>query len=164
VTEERERDTLNGLLALPIERREILLVKWYAAFSSAPWMGYSVATLVGLGVFESMNRFFLFPVTVVFSIGMLLFSCGLGLWLSTRCRTSFRASVWFMLVWLIVLFSPYVLGLGGATIARATGANSHFASEVGTALEAIGPWEVWQTLNPVRDSRPEWSFRDRDDP
>jgi ABC-type transport system involved in multi-copper enzyme maturation permease subunit len=105
VTGERAKQTLDELLASPLENREIIFGKWLGSVLSVRrgwiWLGLvlSIGFISGgvnwLGVSLAVCSWFIYAG----------FFALLGLWFSTVCRNTFRATVATLLV--------SVLGLGG---------------------------------------------------
>jgi ABC-type transport system involved in multi-copper enzyme maturation permease subunit len=91
---ERDRQTLDSLLASPITNEEILLSKWIGSIAAVRWlflvlgiiwlMGLATGGLTPLG-------FVLATTTLVVYSG---FFCSLGLFCSVHCTTSLRAMLW----------------------------------------------------------------------
>ena len=109
VAREREKQTLDALLMLPISRGELLGAKWLAQVLWARhWLlalGFvaGAATLLGgihpIGLFEGLIQV----------VGWLVLMASLGVWLSVQCRTVTRATV-YLLLWVVALvFGPLIL-------------------------------------------------------
>jgi ABC-type transport system involved in multi-copper enzyme maturation permease subunit len=104
VSIERERQTLGGLLTLPVSPTDLLAAKWLGSIlrgrQAGYWLGYAtVITVVG-GVLRPEA-----PLLLAISIAAhLCFWASLGLWLSVVCRTTLRARVTMSLV-LLLLFA-----------------------------------------------------------
>jgi len=109
VAREREKQTLDALLMLPIPRGELLGAKWLAQLLWArPWLLAVVvvagaATLLGgihpMGLVEGLVQV----------AGWLTLLASLGVWLSVQCRTVTRATV-YLLLWVVALvFGPLIL-------------------------------------------------------
>ncbi|WP_420841930.1 ABC transporter permease [Fimbriiglobus ruber] len=109
VARERQGQTIDALLVLPVNRQEILLAKWLAPFF---WVRYPLLGLLGcatvallLGGVHPLG----YIATVVYVVGLLAFFVTLGLWLSVRCRSATRATVYFIVWSLSLVFLPVVL-------------------------------------------------------
>jgi ABC-type Na+ efflux pump permease subunit len=110
VVRERQQRTLESLLSLPSEPREILRAKYLAALGLAGWSAAAVIALTVLGAVRGT----LHPAAVICSplvaIGWTLAATGFGLWLSVRCRTQVRAFGWFLGAVVPVVAVPLLLG------------------------------------------------------
>ncbi len=109
VAREREQQTLDSLLMLPLPRSELLTAKWLAQALWARYWLWAVlivtllATLLGgvqpIGMVEGLLQ----------AAGWLALVVSLGVWLSVRCRTVTRATV-YLLLWVVALvFGPLLL-------------------------------------------------------
>jgi len=109
VTREREKDTLSGLLTLPIERERILEAKWLGGFVG--WCP-ALITLAGVLVFGVVTGGVSIPRAFVLACAVaapLEFVASLGLWLSVTCRTSMRANLAAVLCLLLVAAGPVIV-------------------------------------------------------
>jgi ABC-type transport system involved in multi-copper enzyme maturation permease subunit len=109
VVGERQKQTLDGLLTLPVSRGHILRGKWLAPLL---WARPAFMVVVCTAVFALVTGG-VHPLGLVVGLvqvaGWLAFTVMLGLWLSVRCRTVTRATVYF-LVWMLALWlGPVVL-------------------------------------------------------
>ncbi len=95
VARERQRQTLESLLTIPVDRRAILRPKWLVSASRGWWWGAPAALALPLGFLVSGA-----PEAAVPAAGLAAasvpFVVGLGLWLSVRCRTVTRAVLWLL--------------------------------------------------------------------
>jgi len=93
VTREREQDTLQGLLMLPVERDEILHAKWLGGILRFGQLGYLLGAiwLVGLltGVLHPLSLILLFAACLVY----LAFIGSVGLWISLASRSTLWANL-----------------------------------------------------------------------
>jgi len=109
IARERQKQTLTALLTIPVSRASILWAKWLAPIV---WARYA---LIAVGVCAVLTLLVGGVHPVGFIVGMaqvlafLLFASTLGLWLSVRCTTGTRATV-YALIWMLSLwFLPLVL-------------------------------------------------------
>jgi ABC-type transport system involved in multi-copper enzyme maturation permease subunit len=109
VASERQKQTLDGLLTLPVNREQILRGKWLAPLL---WARPGLIAIACVAVFALITAG-LHPLGLIVGLlqiaGWLAVTVSLGLWLSVRCRTVTRATVYF-LVWMLALWlGPVVL-------------------------------------------------------
>ncbi len=93
VGEERDRGTLDGLLTLPVPRRDILSAKWYGSILRTRFPGYFLAAVWVLGL---LMGFFDPPLVLLLPIAgatYLMFLTSLGIWLSVVCRKTLTANL-----------------------------------------------------------------------
>jgi ABC-type transport system involved in multi-copper enzyme maturation permease subunit len=137
VARERQKQTLDGLLTLPVSRAELLRAKWLA---QVVWARYAV---IGMAVTAVVAALFggVHPAGLV--LGLLqtaaFLACAVtaGLWLSVRCRTVTRATVYFMLWMLGTWVGPVVLAPVVGVLVGGTGD----AGEVVLSLSPpVGVW------------------------
>src|SRR5262249_45992414 len=88
---ERERRTLDALLALPVGREEILAAKWWGSLlrhrrALAVFGPLWLLALIAFGV-----HWLALPALLLASAAHLAFSTSAGLWLSVVCRSGVRA-------------------------------------------------------------------------
>jgi ABC-type transport system involved in multi-copper enzyme maturation permease subunit len=110
VASERERNTLDFLLLLPIERSEILWTKWLA-----PWIQNRVYVFVTLAIPLVCIFFGVLPlrtglVMLLLPWPTLLFVSALGLLLSVVCRRVVMANVWLVGI-VVFVFAVHLLFL-----------------------------------------------------
>jgi ABC-type Na+ efflux pump permease subunit len=122
ISGERDRETLDALLASPLQSHDIIFAKWLGSLLSVRW-GWLWLWLIWIVAMApgAMN-----PLAVpLFIIAWLVYaSCfaGIGLWFSIACRTSLRATLWtlstvavaaggHLLLWMCC--SPMTLLFGG---------------------------------------------------
>src|SRR5207302_4589302 len=84
VVRERQRQTLETLLSLPVERRSILWPKWRVSLSRGWWWGVPALAVVPLGLLMSDVPSAALP-AVGFVLAAVPFTASLALWLSVRC-------------------------------------------------------------------------------
>jgi ABC-type transport system involved in multi-copper enzyme maturation permease subunit len=108
VTREWEKDTLDGLLTLPMHRDRILEAKWLGGLVSLRALAIALG---GLWLFGLVTGG-LHPVGLVcvaLSVAAAVeFMASLGLWLSVICRTTIRANMAAALCVLLIGCGPWV--------------------------------------------------------
>ena len=151
VATERQRRTLDGLLALPGERRDVLRAKALAALRSvrlaaAGLVGFFAAGLLTWG-FPSVTAL----TAPVVAAGWVAGALGFGMWLSVRCPTPTRATGYFLGTLLALSFVPPLLSplVRDSVTTRARPA----ADRVEAAVDGLSP--VWGTWNALPE-RPDW--------
>ncbi len=137
VASERQKQTLDGLLTLPVERSSILRAKWLAPLAWVRWGLMSLGLGGAFAVFTGGVHLLGFVGAGLQIVGWLALSDTLGLWLSVRCRSVTRATVYFAVCVLVLWFGPLVL----TPLATALAGD---AGEVTAALSL--PVGVWTDL------------------
>ncbi len=136
VTREREKDTLDSLLTLPVSRDEVLSAKWSGGLVSLRLLAVALA---GVWLFGLVTGG-LHPVALVALalavMAVIEFLASLGLWLSVVSKTSLRANMAAVLCMLLVAVGPLVASQYLEMLAPNSLANR-------AASDA-----VWQTLMP----------------
>jgi ABC-type transport system involved in multi-copper enzyme maturation permease subunit len=98
ISGERDRETLDALLGSPLKSHEILFAKWIGSLLSVRWAWLWLGLIWGMGLVTGA----LHPVAgILLVIAWLVYaSCfaGIGLWFSTTCKTSLRATLWTLFV------------------------------------------------------------------
>jgi ABC-type transport system involved in multi-copper enzyme maturation permease subunit len=135
IVSERQQRTLDGLLTLPIDRREILWCKVRGNLARS-WhlLAPSGVALAGLLLFDYAEFLTTACVTLVVLV-QAAFCASLGLYLSVICRTAMSAYVTLSLC-LMLLF----LGLPIASIMMPTTETG------GRLMMALDPTVVWFTM------------------
>lgn len=112
IIREREQQTMQSLLMLPLERRSILVAKWKAAIArTAGWLWFPGALMV-VGLYTGAVSFLALPGVLAFAAGSLMAVSTLGIALSLSARTSMRAQVYFILCLIAAVVLPMFLGEG----------------------------------------------------
>jgi ABC-type Na+ efflux pump permease subunit len=110
VARERDRQTLESLLSVPVERRAILRAKARASVRAVRPLVWALAVFYALGVVTggvTLLSLVVAPLLVVGWGGLALAS---GMWLSVRCASSTRATGYFLLGLLAVCIMPPLVG------------------------------------------------------
>jgi ABC-type transport system involved in multi-copper enzyme maturation permease subunit len=95
VVKERQRQTLESLLAVPVERRAILWPKWRVSITRGWWWGGPGLAVIPLAFLVSGSPLAALP-AAAFLAATVPLTASLGLWLSVRCRTVTRAVMWLL--------------------------------------------------------------------
>jgi ABC-type Na+ efflux pump permease subunit len=95
VVRERQRQTLESLLTIPVDRRAILWPKWLVSFSKGWWWGVPGTVSLPIAFLVSVVPAAALP-TAAYVAAAIPFTVSLGLWLSVRCRTITRAVLWLL--------------------------------------------------------------------
>jgi ABC-type transport system involved in multi-copper enzyme maturation permease subunit len=152
VSRERQQRTLDGLLTLPVERRDILRAKWWGSVSVRRWFWYVLAfDLAASALAGQMHPLYaLLPVAGVVHVA---YFTSLGLWLSVACRSTLRANLWTAAVLLAVTVGPVLALTYGQSLSRDA------PPWVGSLLETgVNPIRTWQAFAVTwEESRPPFS-------
>jgi ABC-type transport system involved in multi-copper enzyme maturation permease subunit len=109
ITREREQQTLDGLLTLPVERESILGAKWLGSILRWRSLGYGVAILLGLGLFTGAVH----PLGIVLlalAIAIhIAFLASVGVCLSLVSRNTLWANFTMALMLLLVFVGSSVV-------------------------------------------------------
>lgn len=109
VCRERERDTLGGLLALPVERRSILLAKWWAGPLAVRWLAVLLGVVWLAGVATGLLHPLAVPALVLACAAPVAFLVSLGLLISVLSRTVLQANLGLALSVLLVAAGPFIV-------------------------------------------------------
>jgi ABC-type transport system involved in multi-copper enzyme maturation permease subunit len=93
VSVERERQTFDALLTSPLGSREILYSKWLASVFSMRWIWLWLGAIWVLGVLSGGLSPVAVPLLAVAWFAFAAFVAAVGLWFSTVCRASLRATL-----------------------------------------------------------------------
>jgi ABC-type transport system involved in multi-copper enzyme maturation permease subunit len=106
---ERDRETLDALLATPLQSNDILLAKWLGSLLSVRWGWLWLMAIWGVGLATGAIH----PAMVVLSMLAWLvyasFLSGLGIWYSTACRTTLRATMKTLSLTAFFFMGPWAL-------------------------------------------------------
>src|SRR5262249_29372202 len=109
---ERERQTLDALLAAPLDNRSIVGAKWLASILSVRKGWWALGLIWSLGFVCGGLHFFGFT-TLVLAWGVYaMFLAGVGVLCSLLSRTTLRATIWTVLIALGVNLLCWAAGLG----------------------------------------------------
>jgi ABC-type transport system involved in multi-copper enzyme maturation permease subunit len=94
VSGEREQETLDSLLASPLETQQILLAKWLGSLWSIRWGALWLAIVWLVGIFMGGLNLIILPWLVLAWLVYAAFFASLGLWFSVRTNKTLTAMVW----------------------------------------------------------------------
>jgi ABC-type transport system involved in multi-copper enzyme maturation permease subunit len=146
VSGERERQTLDSLLTSPLEGRDILYGKWLGSVLGLRWIWVWLGAIWLLGLITGG----LSPLALPFLVGGWFvfagFTAALGLWYSTVCRTTLRATLWTFFTLVVVWLSHWLVWMCCMPffIALAPGSPGSFVEYV---LPRLGEFQAF-TLTP----------------
>ena len=89
---ERQKQTLIDLLMLPGPRRDLLRAKAVGALVRGLWPAMTIAGLIATAVVGFGVSLLSAVLLCLTAAGLALFSVGIGIWLSARCRTAMNAT------------------------------------------------------------------------
>lgn len=108
VTRERQRQTLDGLLITLVGGKEILAGKWRGAIAKAEPLIWALASVWTAGVFTGAVHLLALPFMFGAAFLFVNFFALLGLWFSTVCRTTARATTFTALTCLLLIIGPWL--------------------------------------------------------
>jgi ABC-type transport system involved in multi-copper enzyme maturation permease subunit len=138
VARERERQTLDALLTVPVSRAELLRAKLLAPVFAVQWglfvLAASAAGSLILGGVHPIG----WAVVVAQLAGFLVFAAAAGLYLSVACRTVTRATVYFLVLAFAAWLVPVLAGpLAGLLYDGGEGVVTQFSLPVGVWTNAF---------------------------
>jgi ABC-type transport system involved in multi-copper enzyme maturation permease subunit len=108
VSGERDRQTLDGLLATPLDNRTILWEKWLGCIFSQRWTAIGLMLIWIVGYLTGSLHPLAIPCFVAAWLGYAGFAAGLGLWFSVANRSTLR-SVFGTLCTMVLLLGVMLL-------------------------------------------------------
>jgi ABC-type transport system involved in multi-copper enzyme maturation permease subunit len=108
VSGERDRQTLDGLLATPLDNRTILWEKWLGCIFSQRWTAVGLMLIWVIGYLTGSLHPLAIPCFVAAWLGYAGFAAGLGLWFSVANRSTLR-SVFGTLCTMVLLLGVLLL-------------------------------------------------------
>jgi ABC-type transport system involved in multi-copper enzyme maturation permease subunit len=143
VSGERDRQTIDGLLTSPLRNVDILYAKWLGSVASARWGWVWLGIIWGIGVVAGGLHILAVPLVAV---AWTIFASALaliGLFYSTYCRTTLRASIATLITvfiaavghWLpwLTCCVPLMIGRGGG----------------GEGMEHVAFFQMWGLTPPL---------------
>ena len=94
LSNERDKETLDGLLTSPFSTNSIVFAKWVGAMLSIRWGMFCLAAIYIFGVWLGAVHWITLPLMFMAWITYTAVVAILGLWYSVVCRTSTSATVW----------------------------------------------------------------------
>lgn len=162
VARERQKQTLDALLTLPVRRRDLLRAK---AVAPLVWVRYGLIGLV-IALFAGLFSGGVHPVGFAAGVAQaaaeLAFLAALGVWLSVKCRTVNRATVIFLVWALGIVFVPVLAALVVPVLMDAAGFGA-WADAAATVVRQLSPpvglWNglmAWDEFNDPRQTANLW--------
>jgi ABC-type transport system involved in multi-copper enzyme maturation permease subunit len=93
ISGERDRQTFDSLLTTPLDSDEILYGKWLGSIASVRWGWLWLGLIWGLGVVTGGLHVLAVPLLATAWVVFASFLSNLGLYFSTICRTTLRATI-----------------------------------------------------------------------
>jgi ABC-type transport system involved in multi-copper enzyme maturation permease subunit len=119
VSRERQRQTLDGLLTLPVSPEAILFAKWLASIWSGRWLLACLGAVWAVGVVTTGISVASLPLVVAACVVYTTFIATLSLWFSTVIHTTLRSTLFTILATLVVVLGPGILvRMGGTDLTR----------------------------------------------
>ncbi len=139
---ERDRQTLEGLLATPLGDREILRAKWWGAFAGGRklWWFLAVVWLAGL-VSGGLHPAALVAVAGGWCV-LAAFLASAGLWLSLNCKTTGRATALMLLLMVALAIGPWLVGWVFDVVMRRIGNYPQWGTSSSSAGALVLAWAV----------------------
>src|SRR5205085_7765 len=137
-----DRDTLDALLTSPLQSHDILFAKWLGSLLSVRWVWLWLGTIWLIGMITRAMHPLVVP---LYSIAWLVYaSClaGIGLWFSTLCRTSLRATMYTLATTALLGGGHYLLYM----CCMPLGALRSLGYELSSILSALTPANVLYKL------------------
>src|SRR5262249_55719034 len=110
ISGERDRETLDSLLATPVDSRTVLLAKWWGSLLSVRkpvfWLLAVWVVAAATGGIHVLAAIELAVTWLVYAV----FLASLGLYLSLVSRSALRATVATLLIALGISLGPWLLG------------------------------------------------------
>lgn len=111
LSQERGRQTLLGLLTLPIPRHDILWAKWRGGILRYQWLGWVLLAVLGLGLLTGMVHPLALPLLALAFVCHLTFLASFGLWLSLILRAQFTVQMCMGTIVLLMCAAPMLVAL-----------------------------------------------------
>jgi ABC-type transport system involved in multi-copper enzyme maturation permease subunit len=110
LTRERDRQTLDSLLTLPVENRTLLLAKWLGSILGPRGSWWCLVVIWALGAVTGGICPFALVLLVIGCAVYAMFMACLGLWFSLVCQTTLRATTWTVITLVAVHAAPFAMG------------------------------------------------------
>ncbi len=154
---ERQQQTLESLFMLPTGRRELLLAKWRSAVAFLTPVRYTAIASVATALLSLALHPIAVGVTALLLVATVAFFLSLGIWLSVRCRTVVRSSVWFVGIGMAVFGLPVLAAVPAAVTAVSFGWSREIVEVFVASFSppfAVGYIPMnWQVSNSVGEWR-----------
>jgi ABC-type transport system involved in multi-copper enzyme maturation permease subunit len=143
VTSERDRQTWDSLLTTTLGSTDILFAKWLGSILAVRWGWIWLGLIWALGLVTTGLHFLAFPLLLAAWIVYAAFLATLGLWYSTTCQTSLRATVWTLMTAITAYGGHLILWMCCIPIFLTGGGPS------GAGLEWIPQFQVFGLTPPA---------------
>ena len=150
---ERQRQTLETLLSIPVERAEIVWAKFRAALWNLWWPGGLAALMLGAWILLAGNLLQLL-VAVVGVISSCVLAAAIGLRVGLTARNSMRGLLGALAVLAIFVLGPLPLGLAGQVTADQFLSSRPGVYPVSDTVDTFSPLGVWRAA--TAPSAGEW--------
>jgi hypothetical protein len=143
---ERERQTLESLLATDLSNREILRAKWWGCMGSAGFLGIFTGLMLVGALFSGG---ILIPGLLLLVLGTLAwaaFTVNLGMYCSLVCRSSMAATVCTMSILLVLTVGHWLLYVVGSVLLQLLGYPQSIEGLTIFHTCALTPWNNLGTL------------------
>jgi ABC-type transport system involved in multi-copper enzyme maturation permease subunit len=140
LSQERARQTLMGLLTLPVERREILRAKALGSLLRYQWLGWVALSVWVAGLFTGLIHPLVAPLLPLVFACHLGFIASFGIWLSLTVRSQLSVQLCMSLVVMSMCAAPLIIALYAPDEAAEITRNTfwHRFEDVGAS-----PINVW---------------------
>jgi ABC-type transport system involved in multi-copper enzyme maturation permease subunit len=95
---ERDRDTLDALLVSPLQSNDILLGKWLGSVMSVRWGWLWLGAIWAVALVTGGMHHATIMLSMVTWLVFASVLAGLGLWFSTACKTTLRATMYTLAI------------------------------------------------------------------
>lgn len=146
ITRERETRTLDSLRVLPVDRRDILAAKiWAALRRPKPWALGVVGCLLLGGVLSGPFGWFKIVTTLAVSLALVALGVSFAMWLSVRCQGTTRAVSFWWVGLLAICLMPLGIPPIAESIATFSGEPKPNVGELNLSevLHSVSPWRAW---------------------
>ena len=109
VSGERDRETLDSLLTTPLQSHDILFGKWLGSLLSVRWISAWLGLIWIIALLTRAMHPLVVPLFLVAWLVYASFLAGVGIWFSTACRTSLRATFYTLAVCALLGGGHYLL-------------------------------------------------------
>jgi hypothetical protein len=94
VSAERDKETMDGLLTSPLQSHDILFAKWLGSFLCVRWAWLWLAAIYLIALVTGALHPLAVPMQMSAWVVFAGAFAGLGLWFSTSCATTLKATMW----------------------------------------------------------------------
>lgn len=111
ISNERDRQTLDTLLTIPVASRAIVFAKWAGSLLCVRKAWWAIGVLWVLAVVCRGMHPLAVPLCILAWAAFAAFGASLGVWFSLHCRTSLRAIFWTIVVLLVACLGDPLVSL-----------------------------------------------------